>query len=381
MNRLASLRYLTLPLHAAPLLLVAIFSVLLRLAMHAGLLGLPAVLIVGSWFFKYAFMLLDHAVQGRPGAPVLSVEAANPFGEMRPLLYGLIVGAFYLATAALGEATSPALASGLRLLGLLALPAILATHAITGSYAESLNPATVIGVARRLGTGYLVILCVAVACGWAGRAVVLDGGNLAFLLRIALLMLLWLGLFAVLGGVIHDRRMELGFQPEHSPEARERRDERDRNRERDRFIDQVFAEYRAGARGNPWASIQARANQSGNPLGEYAWIYERVASWPRAGLADRVAQELLPLLLAGNRNGEALRIAKARIQANGRFRPMASESLLRLAEIARDGDELIQLLTRGAVCHHGAGALDAVGDRMRDAGRIQRGSGVQRDDV
>jgi hypothetical protein len=85
MNQLAALRHLALPFHAAPLLLVAIFSVLLRLALHAGLLGLPALLILGSWFFKYAFMLLDHAAEGRPGAPVLTPEAANPVGEMRPL--------------------------------------------------------------------------------------------------------------------------------------------------------------------------------------------------------------------------------------------------------------------------------------------------------
>ena len=339
MNRFAALRCLTLPFHPAPLLLVAIFAVLLRLALHAGLLGLPALLIIGSWFFKYAFLLLDHAAHGRPGAPVLSMEDANPLGEMRPLLYGASVAVFCLATAALGEVTSPELVSALRLLGLLALPAILATHTITGSFAEALNPATVAGVTRRLGVGYIVILCVALACGWAGRAVVLDDGHLALLLRIALLMLLWLALFAVLGGLVHDRRLELGFEPEHSSEKRERRAERDRNRERDHFVDQVFAEYRAGARGNPWASIQARANQSASPVVEYAWIYERVASWPRPALADRIAQELLPLLLAGNRNGEALRIAKARLQVNEQFRPVTSESLLRLSELARDAGD------------------------------------------
>lgn len=338
-NRLASLRYLALPFHMAPLLLVAIFSVLLRIALQAGPLGLPALVIVGSWFFKYAFLLLDHAAHGRPGTPVLTPEAANPLGEMRPLLYGLSVGAFYLATASLAALTSPGVVSALRLLGLLALPAVLATHTITGSFAEALHPATVVGVARRMGAGYLLVLCVAVACGWAGRAVVPDAGQLAFVLRIALMMLLWLALFAVLGGVIHDRRLELGYEPEHSPERRERRDQRDRDRERDHFLDQVFAEYRAGGRGNPWATIQARASQSASPLAEYAWIYERVASWDKPGLADRVAQELLPLLLAGNRTGEALRIVRARLQANEKFRPLASDTLLRLAELARDAGD------------------------------------------
>ena len=339
MNGLATLRYLALPFRTASLLLVAIFSVLLRLALHAGLLGLPVLLIIGSWFFKYAFLLLDHAAQGRPGAPVLSVEAANPLGEMRPLLFGSLVGVAYMATAALGEFTSSTLVSALRLLGLFVLPAVLATHTITGSAAEALNPSTVAAVVRRLGSGYLVILCVAVACGWAGRAVVLDGGDLAFLLRIALLMLLWLTLFAVLGGAIHDRRLELGFEPEHSPERRERLEARERDRERDHFLDQVFAEYRAGARGNPWATIQARANQSANPLAEYAWIHDRVTGWSKLALAERVAQELLPQLLANNRNSEALRIARERLQANEQFRPLASESLLRLAELGRDAGD------------------------------------------
>ena len=339
MKGLATLRHLALPLHAAPLLLVTIFAVLLRLAVYGALLGLPALLIIGSWFFKYAFLLLDHAAHGRPGAPVLSVEDANPLGEMRPLLYGAGAGVFYMATGTLDGIVGPELVSGLRLLGLLALPAIVATHSITGSFTEAINPATIIRVIQRLGAAYLVVLCVALACGWAGRAIVLDGGHLALLLRIALLMLLWLAMFAVLGGLIHDRRLELGFEPGQSTERRARQQERDRERERDRFIDQVFAEYRAGSRGNPWTSIQARAMASRNPVSEYAWILDRVSGWPRQSLADQVALELLPLLLAERRNGEALRIVRSRLQSNPHFRPRSSESLLRLVELARDGGE------------------------------------------
>ena len=194
-------------------------------------------------------------------------------------------------------------------------------------------------VVRGLGIDYLLVLCVSAACGWAGSAIVLDGGDLSFLLRIALVMLLWLTMFATLGGVIHQRRLELGFDPEHSPERRRARDDKDRDRERDRFIDQVFAEYRAGGRGNPWATIEERATRSPNPLAEYAWIYERVATWPNSRLADRVAQHLLPLLLAANRNGDALRILKARLEANTEFRPSTSEQLIRLAELARDAGD------------------------------------------
>jgi len=192
---------------------------------------------------------------------------------------------------------------------------------------------------RRLGPAYLMIGCVAFGCWLLGRAIVLDGGHLAFLVRIALLMLLWLAMFSLLGGVIHERRFELGFEPAQSPERRQRRDDKERDRERDRFLDQVFAEYRAGARGNPWQSIQQRASQSPSPQAEYRWIHERVAAWDNPRLANRVAQELLPLLLASQRHGEALAIVKQCLVADADFRPLASEQLIRLAQLARDGGD------------------------------------------
>jgi hypothetical protein len=339
MNPFAALRYLALPFHAAPLLLVTIFAVLLRLALHAGLLGLPALLIIGSWFFKYAFMLLDHAAEGRPGEPVLTPEAANPVGEMRPLAYALAAGVFYMGTGAIGGIIGPSALTVIRLLGLVALPAIIATHSITGSFVQALNPVAIVAMTRRLGAGYLLVIGVAIVAGLLGRAIVLDGAHLAFVLRIALLMLLWLLMFSVLGGVLHARRFEVGFEPEHSPERRTRLDERDRNRERDRFIDQVFAEFRAGGRGNPFASVQQRANQSSNPLAEYEWIHDRVATWPNPKLANRVAQELLPLLLSSRRHGDALRLVRSRLQVDSDFRPLASEHLLRLVELARDAGD------------------------------------------
>jgi hypothetical protein len=339
MDGLAPLRSLLLPLHTAPLLLVALFSLLVLLGVNTFPLGIVMLLIIGSWFFKYAFVLLDHAAEGRPGAPVLTPEAANPLGEMRPLAYALAVGTFYLGSGALAEFVGPELVSGLRLLALAALPAIIATHTITGSFATALNPLAIAAMTRRLGSGYVLIAGVAFGAGWLGRAIVLDADHLSLLLRIALLMLLWLAMFSVLGGVLHARRAELGYEPEYSPERTERRDQRDRDRERDRFIDQVFAEFRAGGRGNPFASVQQRAIQSPSPVAEYAWIHDRVATWPDPALANRVAQELLPLLLSARRHGEALKLVKTRLQADAGFRPLASSELIKLVELARDGGE------------------------------------------
>jgi hypothetical protein len=327
---------LALPFRPPPLLLVAIFAVLAQLAVKSWLVGIPLLLILVSWFFKYCFMLLDHAAQGRPGAPVLTPEAANPVGEMRPLAYGLSIATFFLATRALGNVTDPSLASALRFAALLALPAIIAVHSITGSWAEALNPRTVALTISRLGSAYVVIVLVAVACWWLGREIVFDAGGLSLMLRSAAMMLVWMMLFSVIGGVLYARRDELGFEPEQSPERNRGRDDRERDRERDRFVDQVFAETRSGKLQNAWSSIQQRATQSADVVGEYSWIYARVARWPDARLAEQLAQELLTRLLVARRNGEALDVVQERLQANAEFRPRAGSEVIRLAELARD---------------------------------------------
>lgn len=339
MNLRSVLRPLLLPFRAAPLLLVGIFSILLLFGLETLPLGLPVVLIVGSWFFKYAFVLLDHAAEGRPGAPVLSIEDANPLGEMRPLAYALAAGVFYAATGAIEDVVGVDVVDGIRLLGLAALPACVAVQVVTGSFASALDPRAVAAMVVRLGWGYVVVVGVAINAVLLGRAIVFEGGDLAEFVRIALLMLLWLAMFAVLGGVLHARRHAIGFEPEHSPERAEHRRERERDRERDRFVDQVYAEFRAGRQQSAWQTVERHAASTQTPIDEYSWILERVAAWPNPRLANRVAQSLLPLLLAARRNGEALRVVRGRLQADPTFRPLLGAELVRLAELARDGGD------------------------------------------
>ena len=335
MQNLSALRTLILPLRAAPLLLVAIFSPLLLLGLQGGLVGIPIVLILGSWFLKYAFLMLDHTAEGRPDTPVLSAEVINPLGEMRPLAFGFAVATFYFVTEALTDTLGPELLFAIRLLGLAALPAIVAARTVTGSLASALNPVNIVAMLRGLGASYALFLGIALAEAWLGRAIVLDSWHLGSVLRIAMLMLLWLAMFSLLGGVIHARRFELGFEPEHSPERRAARDERDLERDRARFLDQVFAEYRSGSRKNALQSIRERAASTAIPADEYRWIYHRTSAWPDPRLASSIAQDLLPLLLATQRNGEALEILRERLNADANFRLASAEPVLRLVELAR----------------------------------------------
>jgi len=324
---------------AAPLLLVAVFAPLLTLAADAWILGLPTAIILGSWYFKYAFLLLDHAAHGRPGTPVLSAEDANPLGETRPILYGLAVAAFYGASGALDPAVGTTAVSAIRVAGLLLLPSILATHVVTGSFAAALHPLAIAGTVRGLGIGHVAVLAAALACGALGYFVVFDAGHLALMARIALLMSLGLAVFQLLGIMIHRRRFELGFDADHAPERQQRRDDRERDRERARFIDQLFAECRSGSTRNAWDTIEKRTGGGAGRLEELEWIHERVAAWSDPRLANRVARELIGLLLSARRTGDALSVARQRLQADAEFRPATTAETIRLAQLARDAGD------------------------------------------
>jgi len=319
----------------APLLLVAVFATLLVLCVHAGPLGIPAALIVGSWFLKYAFVMLDHVAHGRPGMPVLTAEDANPLGETRPIVYAVLLATGWGVTGALGAVAGPGAASALGLAGLLLLPAVIAAHVTGGRLARALRPDVIAGTVRRLGPWYAVVVAVAAACGYAARGLAFDAAHLSLWLRLAALMSLWLAMFGVLGAAIHRRRFELDFEPTHSPERDRAHDERDLERRRQALMDQLFAESRAGPVGNAWATLERGLPEGPARIDELEWTLARAATWPDPRFANRVAGALVTALLDARRTGAALDVVRERLRSAPGFRPATAAETLRVAELAR----------------------------------------------
>ncbi len=330
--------YLALPLRTAPLLVISIFSVLLVVAFKAGLLGIVLGWTLISWFFRYSFVLLDHTAEGVREPPALSVEMVNPISEARPLVLLLIViGLFYLSEAATTWFGS-AVALTIEIAGLLILPAIVAVQGATGSVMQSLHPGIVIGLIARLRQDYLLILIgIAIALLIAKTLVV--AGVLPLMLRIALTMYEWLAIYALIGGVLFERRHDLGFDAAHSPERIADKLDAERDKQRDLQIDRIYAEWRAGSRVNAWQTIMRQLEASPDAIGELRWLYERAALWPDGALADRLAIELLPRLLAARQSGIAVAIIRARIDKDANFRPKRSADLLELVRLSRDAGD------------------------------------------
>jgi hypothetical protein len=357
------LRYLRLPLHAAPLLLIVAFSLMLTVAEQAGMWGIPMCLIVGSWFLKYGFALLDSAVQGRSSAPVLSAEMVNPV-EQRPLWLFLVLFLFYSITALLQPWVGATAVAALRILLLAIVPSMVASMSVTGRFIDALNPITVFGTIARIPVAYATLLVtigaiwfVAISLlqavgnsltglwrmesllpGHIGLAIGIHGVMTGFF-GLMLFMYLWLAMFACIGGTIYERRQELAIEPANSPERTVARASAELERVRDQTMDRIFAELRGGALGNAGETIRKLIAQSAQPLDECRWLYTRAASILDPRLANYLAQITLPRLLSVRATGEALKMIRERLSASPDFRPETSGQLLQLAQLAKDAGD------------------------------------------
>jgi hypothetical protein len=198
----------------------------------------------------------------------------------------------------------------------------------------------VLGLIWRLRGDYLIILGFIALVWLFGRLVVESsfGDELPLVLRIALLMYSWLAVFSLIGGVLFERRVDLGLDDVHTPESLgsdEDEEPAPDERARDKEIDRIYAEWRGGAHANAWKTVLALVSQSKDELAELRWLQQRAAQWPDGRLADRLARELLPRLLAKRATGEALNLVRERLRKDPRFRPAGSADLLTLVHLAR----------------------------------------------
>lgn len=346
---LSLLSYLSVPLRTSALLTIVFFAFLLVLASTGGLLGIPLVFIVLSWFFKYGFALLDSVANGAREPPVLSYEMVNPLNEQRPLALAALVGSGLLFWKWVVLPRSAALADAFLLMGALVLPAVIAVHAASDDIVEALNPIAWMRLISQTAVGYLIVLLLAVAIGWLCAMTIAPGSTLPHALnlhvpqsiKLAIAMYGWLAVFALIGALLYEHRLKIGFEPVNSPERQHERTQRELDQARDRLIDRVFAEYRGGNYTNAWQTAMSYAQAQVDITTELIWMYQRARHWPQPQMANRLAQELLPKLLAAKRTGEALDIARERVRAAGNFRLVDGNDLLALAQLAKHAGDRI----------------------------------------
>src|ERR1700704_6120370 len=154
------LHHLLRPTRGGAAALLIVFSFLLSLASKAGLMGIPAALILTSWFFKYAYILFDHTVRGFDEPPTLDIQMLNPLDEQRPLAQVAILGLIYLAVKFAGDTMGTTVATIIAVLAALLLPASVAVLGLEGNIFKAAYPVAWVHMVWRLGPMYALVLAI-----------------------------------------------------------------------------------------------------------------------------------------------------------------------------------------------------------------------------
>jgi hypothetical protein len=329
-------RFLALPLGATGLLLIGTNTLLLLLAAKAGLAGLPLALIVVSWFLKYCFIVFDALAAGEEELPVLSVEMVNPLNEQRPLALGVLLGLQYLLVSFVHTHVGRFAALLPAVLFVLTLPASIALLGLTGNALSCLWPPQLLALLRGLRWNYLLLNLA--TCAIAVVCYVLIGRGASAWLLVGLTQLLLMLLAALIGDVLFQHRHELGLHTRTRAERRAEEEQRQHAGARDRLLDTAYGLFRVHKPLEGWQHLQgwlAQAPDATSRVQEYRALLEAASRWEDPRPADKLANDLIALLLSRRETGLVVEVTVQRLQSNPQFLPTPHAQLQRVCQLAR----------------------------------------------
>ena len=332
-------RYLFYPLRGGAVILVSTFTVGWVIAFQARFMGILLAILLTSWFFKYCFILLDAVLVGAEEPPVLSIEMVNPVDEQRPLAQAVLIAAGAWLAFEAGRLTATTVGWLIGGVFLLLLPASIAVLAMSGNPLRAAWLPELLSLIRGIGRDYAVLLVLIVAVALLMYAVARAGAP--YWLLIAVTQLGLLTVFALVGGALHDHRLELGIEFRTPRERVAERTERERISERSRVLDNAYNRFRVGKPLEGWQEIQSWLKLHGNAadlsdklLLEHRAVLATVARWDDVRPADRLTDDLVELYFARRETGRALDVVEERFATNPRYRPKSPEHTTRLVELA-----------------------------------------------
>jgi len=328
------LRALSMPFHLTSLMFIGLSA--LALALFTGASGGPSVFgFVGaffllSWLNKYAFAQLEQAAHGISDAPVASVEMLGPFGGVRPWVHPVLAGGVLLLMNVMPRSGHGA--AGVA--ALLLFPASVGVLAITHRVIDAINPLALWRVMTGLGLYYLLL--VAAVGGVIIGGTVVWGLPVASVYRFAVLELLLLCMYTLIGGAIYLKRNTLDFEPQVSPERNAEKNESEYARRRQLMMDEVYGTLRArdGARAGTLLKQWLVESGEQNLHLDVPTILDQALQFPeRRGLAT-VARTLLSHLLQVKRMSLALTVMETVSAVLADFTPESETELVALAGYA-----------------------------------------------
>jgi hypothetical protein len=283
------------------------------------------------WLTQFAFTMIDDVANGRREAATATHEMLSPFGDPRCWVHPALAAALSLGLFFLPQVPpAPVLIAAWLL-----FPASLGALAVSSRVFDALNPVAMWQVVRGLGP-YYVLLLVATLLAGAVTLWILQS-DLWAMARFALCELILLEVYALIGGTLHQRRLELGFDPISSPERELEQAEGERRQRRQRVFDDVYRKL--CVRETPKAIAAAREWFDSLPTVELqrdvAALLEASRSWSEPKAFGNFAQGMITPLLAARQPGLALAMTEEATRQAAGFAPALESDALALARYAQ----------------------------------------------
>jgi hypothetical protein len=283
----------------ALLLAAAFYSVLLTIAMQAGLLGLWLGLLLVLSIWRYSYELLRAAAQGRHELPAPAIETMNPVAEFRLLVHFIAFPALLtLLTIMRGRADGVPAELALWVLTLVvvfAAPASAAMMGITSHLEGAFSPANIVRVVRIAGRDYflLVALCVVlfVVAQFVNLFLMNMLGFFAGFLCVAVEVWTMLSMFTLTGAVLHAHRNDFDIpgELETSTEAQARWE----RGEWRKTLDLAYGSIRSGLVAEGYATLRKLTAQHGESLDVQYWLFDNMLEWEDRRHALEIGKRLV----------------------------------------------------------------------------------------
>ena len=333
-NHMTLLRAMAFPLHMSSVLFIAISSFILALITRgqgaAILMSILPIYMMLVWLTQFAFTMIDDVANGRREAATATVEMLSPFGDPRCWVHPALAALLAILLFWLPQIPhAPVLIAAWLL-----FPASIGAIAVSSRVFDALNPVAMWQVIRGLGPYYVLLLVATLVAGAVGAWVAQSG--LWSVARFALCELILLEVYALIGGTLHRRRLELGFEPVSNPERELEQEESDRKLRRQKVFDDVYRKLRV--RETPKAIAAAWEWFGSLPNIELqrdvAALLEASRSWSEPRAFGNFAQGLVTHLLATRQPGLALATAEEATRQAPAFAPAVESDAVELARYA-----------------------------------------------
>ena len=316
-------------------ILVALITAGLMFAASQKVLGIAIAAVLVPLFFKYCFVVLDAAIAGENQPPVLAIEMVNPLNETRPVSSALlIICGVLVAKAALaygGHGVGVIVAALL----IFAFPAGIASLGLSSNPFLAAWPPRWWYIIGGLKADYILLVAVMLGCTAIEYAVIhFDAPAWAIIFSQQLLILI---VFAAVGRALFEHRIDFALLSKSPEEHLEERAHREHNQTRQKMIDDAYVQFRHNKPREGWRELEAwlaTHAQGMRRLSEYNAVLEAAGAWDDKRPADRVANDLIAILLNDRETGVALDVAERQLARNPKFQPTQAVRLAELAGLA-----------------------------------------------